>query len=62
MATGERTTFWSSFAKILRSSDMFGEKITLNYNGTPYYKTVIGGAASCVVYLILAIISAVLIK
>lgn len=55
-------SFCSGFMRILKSGDMFGVPITLNYKGSPTFKTAIGGTISYLVYITFAIFSVFLIS
>lgn len=60
MTSQNGKSFWSGFGRVLKSADMFGVPVTLNYNGTPTFKTAIGGLVSFLVYITFGIIAAVL--
>lgn len=62
MLDNNGNSFWRRFSKFLRSGDIFGVPITLNYDGKSSFKTVIGGIVSFMVYIIFAIIAAFLVR
>lgn len=62
MVKSSEKTFFGRFRKFLRSGDMFGVPVTLNYKGTPTFKTALGGTVSYLVYIVFVIIGALLAK
>lgn len=46
------STIRQKFAKFIRSCDMFGTPVTLNYKGSSTVKTVVGGGVSFIVYIV----------
>lgn len=62
MASKNEISFWNLFGKIIKSWDMFGVSVTLNYKEGSTFKTVLGGTVSSIVYAVFALLTVFMIN